>query len=164
MAFGLNGSTESPATITPSAPAASASRMTVPALPGSLAWTSTTISFGEPARTSETLICGCAHRRTRPCGVIASDSRHVNGGALTADGCSKLTRHLDLWARLALRVTDDGRASCNRGPLVDITSAQLIAARELQRDLTPLAERRYALPPGGDSILRYRVVLEMPPA
>ena len=29
-------------------------------------------------------------------GVMASDSRHVNGGALTADGCSKLTRHLDL--------------------------------------------------------------------
>lgn len=31
-----------------------------------------------------------------PMGVIASDSRHVNGGALTADGCRKLTRHLDL--------------------------------------------------------------------
>ena len=31
-----------------------------------------------------------------PMGVIASDSRHVNGGALTADGCRKLTRHIDL--------------------------------------------------------------------
>jgi len=31
-----------------------------------------------------------------PLGVIASDSQHINGGALTADGCSKLTRHLDL--------------------------------------------------------------------
>ena len=31
-----------------------------------------------------------------PLGVLASDSRHVNGGALTADGCDKLTRHLDL--------------------------------------------------------------------
>ena len=31
-----------------------------------------------------------------PLGVIASDSRHANGGALTADGCSKLKRHLDL--------------------------------------------------------------------
>jgi acetyl/propionyl-CoA carboxylase alpha subunit/acetyl-CoA carboxylase carboxyltransferase component len=31
-----------------------------------------------------------------PLGVIASDSRHVNGGALTADGCDKLRRHLDL--------------------------------------------------------------------
>ena len=29
-------------------------------------------------------------------GVIASDSRHANGGALTADGCDKLTRHIDL--------------------------------------------------------------------
>jgi hypothetical protein len=63
-------------------------------------------------------------------------------------------------ARLALRVTDDGRASCNRGPLVDITSAQLIAARELQRDLEPLAKRRFALPPERGSVLRYRVVLE----
>ncbi|HJQ55545.1 MAG TPA: carboxyl transferase domain-containing protein, partial [Vineibacter sp.] len=32
----------------------------------------------------------------RPMGVIASDSRHINGGALTADGCDKLRRHLDL--------------------------------------------------------------------
>ena len=32
----------------------------------------------------------------RPLGVIASDSRHENGGALTAAGCEKLTRHLDL--------------------------------------------------------------------
>ncbi len=31
-----------------------------------------------------------------PVGVLASDSRHVNGGALTADGCDKLKRHLDL--------------------------------------------------------------------
>ena len=31
-----------------------------------------------------------------PVGVIASDSLHANGGALTADGCSKVKRHLDL--------------------------------------------------------------------
>lgn len=31
-----------------------------------------------------------------PVGVIASDSQHVNGGALTADGCIKMKRHLDL--------------------------------------------------------------------
>ena len=63
-------------------------------------------------------------------------------------------------ARLALRVTDDGRASCNRRPLVDITSAQLIDAREIERDLEPLAHRRFALRPGPGSVLRYRVVLE----
>jgi hypothetical protein len=63
-------------------------------------------------------------------------------------------------ARLTLRVTDDGRASCNRGPLVDITSAELIAAREIERDLEPLAKRRFALRPGPASVLRYRVALE----
>jgi acetyl/propionyl-CoA carboxylase alpha subunit/acetyl-CoA carboxylase carboxyltransferase component len=31
-----------------------------------------------------------------PMGVVASDCRHANGGALTADGCDKLKRHLDL--------------------------------------------------------------------
>ena len=41
-------------------------------------------------------ITGFVRFNGHPLGVIASDSRHVNGGALTADGCSKLTRHLDL--------------------------------------------------------------------
>jgi len=31
-----------------------------------------------------------------PMGVVASDCRHANGGALTADGCDKLRRHLDV--------------------------------------------------------------------
>jgi hypothetical protein len=92
------------------------------------------------------------------------------GVALAVAGCGAGAPAHDLFlvqragaipgARLALRVTDDGRASCNRGALVDITSAQLIAARELQRDLEPLAKRRFALAPGRGSVLRYRVVLE----
>jgi acetyl/propionyl-CoA carboxylase alpha subunit/acetyl-CoA carboxylase carboxyltransferase component len=41
-------------------------------------------------------ITGFARFNGHTLGVIASDSRHPNGGALTADGCSKLTRHLDL--------------------------------------------------------------------
>ena len=90
------------------------------------------------------------------------------GAAFLVAGCGGAAHDLFLvqrggavpGARLALRVTDDGRASCNRGPLVDITSAQLIAARELQRDLLPLAQRRFALAPGRASVLRYRVVLE----
>jgi hypothetical protein len=92
----------------------------------------------------------------------------VVAAALLVAGCGSAAHDLFLVQRggaipgagLALRVTDDGRASCNRGPLVDITSAQLIAARELQRDLVPLAQRRFALPPGRGSVLRYRVVLE----
>ena len=41
-------------------------------------------------------VVGLVRFNGHPLGVIASDSRHVNGGAMTADGCSKLTRHLDL--------------------------------------------------------------------
>jgi acetyl-CoA carboxylase carboxyltransferase component len=41
-------------------------------------------------------VTGFVRFNGHPLGVIASDSRHVNGGALTADGCDKLRRHLDL--------------------------------------------------------------------
>ncbi|MCP4752398.1 MAG: ATP-grasp domain-containing protein [Proteobacteria bacterium] len=41
-------------------------------------------------------ITGFVRFNGHPMGVIASDSRHANGGSLTADGCSKLIRHLDL--------------------------------------------------------------------
>jgi acetyl/propionyl-CoA carboxylase alpha subunit/acetyl-CoA carboxylase carboxyltransferase component len=41
-------------------------------------------------------VAGFVRFNGHPLGVIASDSRHINGGALTADGCRKLTRHLDL--------------------------------------------------------------------
>jgi len=41
-------------------------------------------------------VVGFARFNGYPMGIVASDSRHINGGALTADGCDKLTRHLDL--------------------------------------------------------------------
>ena len=41
-------------------------------------------------------VTGFVRMDGHPMGVIASDSRHENGGALTADGCDKLRRHLDL--------------------------------------------------------------------
>ena len=41
-------------------------------------------------------IVGLARFGGYPVGVLASDSRHANGGALTADGCDKLKRHIDL--------------------------------------------------------------------
>lgn len=41
-------------------------------------------------------VVGLARCRGRVIGVVASDSQHVNGGALTADGCDKITRHLEL--------------------------------------------------------------------
>jgi hypothetical protein len=56
---------------------------------------------------------------------------------------------------LRLRVTDDGRASCNGDPLVDITSAQLIVARQARRDLDKLGSRR--LPAGAQPVFSYGV-------
>jgi acetyl-CoA carboxylase carboxyltransferase component len=41
-------------------------------------------------------IVGFARFGGHPVGILASDSRHENGGALTAAGCEKLIRHLDL--------------------------------------------------------------------
>ena len=41
-------------------------------------------------------VAGFVRMAGHPMGVIASDSRHANGGALTADGCDKLRRHLDV--------------------------------------------------------------------
>lgn len=41
-------------------------------------------------------VAGFGRCKGYPVGIVASDSRHVNGGALTADGCDKLTRHLQL--------------------------------------------------------------------
>jgi acetyl-CoA carboxylase carboxyltransferase component len=41
-------------------------------------------------------VTGFVRFNGHPLGVIASDSQHANGGALTADGCDKLTRHIDL--------------------------------------------------------------------
>ncbi|HXQ15626.1 MAG TPA: carboxyl transferase domain-containing protein [Caulobacteraceae bacterium] len=41
-------------------------------------------------------ITGLLRMNGYPMGVLASDSRHANGGALTADGCDKLTRMLDV--------------------------------------------------------------------
>ena len=41
-------------------------------------------------------ITGFARFNGHSLGILASDSQHANGGALTADGCRKLTRHQDL--------------------------------------------------------------------
>ncbi|MET0460630.1 MAG: carboxyl transferase domain-containing protein, partial [Ilumatobacteraceae bacterium] len=48
------------------------------------------------ARWGTDQVVGFARFDGHPVGIVAGDSRHVNGGAMTADGCDKLTRHLDL--------------------------------------------------------------------
>jgi len=62
-------------------------------------------------------------------------------------------------AALRLRVVDDGRASCNGAGLVQISSDQLIAAREIARDLEEPAAGGLVLPARPGSVLRYRVRL-----
>jgi hypothetical protein len=69
-------------------------------------------------------------------------------------------------AELRLRLTDDGGAYCNGGPRHEITSAQLIEARELRRELDGeddekgLAERGLRLRPGRVTTLSYHVLSE----
>jgi hypothetical protein len=65
-------------------------------------------------------------------------------------------------ARLSLRFTEDGRVGCGRAPLRQLSSAQTLEARDLQRRLAGKdgggpATRHVVLPPGPGAILRYRV-------
>jgi hypothetical protein len=68
-------------------------------------------------------------------------------------------------AKLTLRLTDDGGAYCDEGKRQELTSAQLITARELRRELdgeqdkhVGLAEKHINLPPAGSiSTYNYRV-------
>ena len=66
-------------------------------------------------------------------------------------------------ARLSMLVGDGGTVSCNRGPQRQITSDQLIEAREIADGLNGDEEepgpaaRGLTLPPAPGSILRYRV-------
>ena len=68
--FGLYGSTLLPARISASAPMASASRIRVPALPGSDVSTATATSRGRGGRETS----GIRHTATKPTGVTVSDN------------------------------------------------------------------------------------------
>lgn len=62
-------------------------------------------------------------------------------------------------AALTLRVTDDGRVSCDGGPTAILPSERILDARELTRDLRDVAERRRAFPPRPGTTFRYTVEL-----
>jgi hypothetical protein len=62
-------------------------------------------------------------------------------------------------ARLTMLVTDGGAVTCN-GTRHDLTSEQLIDARELERDLEEPGSRGLSLPPRAGSQLTYSVRLE----
>jgi hypothetical protein len=67
-------------------------------------------------------------------------------------------------AKLTLRLTDDGGAFCNGGDRHELSSAQLITAREIRGELdgrkdedVGLAEKHINLKPGRVTTLSYRV-------
>jgi hypothetical protein len=62
-------------------------------------------------------------------------------------------------AKLDLVVGDGGAVQCD-GTERSITSAQLLEARELARDLAPLLDRGVDLRPQAQSILRFKVIGE----
>ena len=59
-------------------------------------------------------------------------------------------------ADLRMRVIDDGQVECN-DVRHDLSSEQLIDAREVVRELAEPAEQGLSLPPGDPSILRFRI-------
>ena len=62
-------------------------------------------------------------------------------------------------AKLDLIVGDGGTVECN-GTERKITSEQLLEARDLADDLAPLLDKGITLPPGRQSLLRFRVIGE----
>ena len=105
------------------------------------------------------------HGRSRGVAALAA---LASLAARAAAGCGSEARDLFLVTRsgdvpgapLTLRVTDDGRASCNHRPLVEITSAQLVTAREVERDLEDPAKAQLRLASGPQPVFSYRVRTE----
>jgi hypothetical protein len=70
-------------------------------------------------------------------------------------------------AKLRLQISDDGGAYCNNGDRRDITSDQLIEAREIRRilngdprkpeEVPGVARKNLSLPPNGPTIYSYEV-------
>lgn len=99
-------------------------------------------------------------RRARLCGALAA----VAAAAVLAAGCGTPGHDLMVvqrsgslpGAKLSMRVIDDGFVTCD-GVRYDMTSAQVIAARELERELEPVARSGLRLPPRPGSTMRYRI-------
>ena len=70
--LGFHTSTDPEVRMTPSAPKASAQRITVPAFPGSRTWAQ--ITSRRASSTSSQPNRGCRHTATTPCGVTVSDN------------------------------------------------------------------------------------------
>jgi hypothetical protein len=60
-------------------------------------------------------------------------------------------------AKFELVVADNGQARCNGRRVPTIGESRLLEARDIQRKLKGPATRHVSLPPGPNSVLRYRV-------
>ena len=88
--------------------------------------------------------------------------------ALLAGGCGQPSADLFTMtrggsipgAKLRLRVTDDGHVSCNGGALVEITSKQLIDARDAARELGKVAKDHVSLGAKPGSTLNYAFTID----
>jgi hypothetical protein len=63
-------------------------------------------------------------------------------------------------AHAVLRITDDGHVSCNSGALREISSDELIRAREMARELEDPAKKGVSLRARPGSTLRYAVSIK----
>ena len=92
----------------------------------------------------------------------------VMGTLLAAVGCGAPSADLFLvertgegpGANLKLLVSDDGSVRCNGKRPRTMSSALLLDARGIARDLDKQARRKVNLLPGRNAVLRYRVRLE----
>jgi hypothetical protein len=80
-------------------------------------------------------------------------------GAPAADLFEVTRSGTDTNANLHLLVSDDGSVTCN-GTRHEIPGKMLLDARELTRNLEQPAELNLALPPGPNSLLRYKVRMQ----
>jgi hypothetical protein len=60
-------------------------------------------------------------------------------------------------AHLTLLVNEEGNVTCNGGPIVKLSDAQLVKARAIQEDLHDSAQSHLTLAPRAGSVLRYYV-------
>jgi hypothetical protein len=104
-------------------------------------------------RAAVAAICAATTIAAAGCGGEAGDLMRVQrSGSIPGAG-------------LDVRFTEDGRVSCDRGPLRELSSAQTLQARAVQRQIAGKnddgpATRHVDLPPGPGTILRYRVSMQ----
>jgi hypothetical protein len=92
--------------------------------------------------------------------VVAAAALVSGSGAESADLFEVQRSGADRNANVDLVVNDGGTVRCNKGKPKALPGKQLLAARELARQLSKQASLSIELPPAKNSILRYVVRTE----